>query len=200
MSLRENGEPDGGVPVATHDHGTKPPSAAALRIMAIELLLIEKGLVDPAAIDEVIDLYEHRIGPRNGAKVVAKAWADPAYKEHLLADATRAIAELGFSGAQGEDMVVLENTAAIHNVVVCTLCSCYPWPVLGLPPVWYKRRTVPQPGGNRATHRAGRIRPGDCRRQRGAGVGFHRRTALLGPADASGGHRRLDEDAPSPRS
>ena len=117
---------------------TAPPSDPALRVKAIESLLIEKGIVDPLAIDEVIEIYEHRVGPRNGAKVVARAWTDPAYKARLLAEGTTAIAEFGFSGAQGEDMVVLENTPTIHNVVVCTLCSCYPWPVLGLPPVWYK--------------------------------------------------------------
>ena len=119
------------------DH-TEPPADAALRVKAIESLLIEKGVVDPGAIDEVIEIYEHRVGPRNGAKVVAKAWTDPAYKARLLANASAAIAEVGFSGAQGEDMMVLENTPTVHNVVVCTLCSCYPWPVLGLPPVWYK--------------------------------------------------------------
>jgi nitrile hydratase subunit alpha len=119
------------------DH-TEPPAAAALRVKAIESLLIEKGVVDRGAIDEVIEIYEHRVGPRNGAKVVAKAWTDPAYKARLLANASAAIAEVGFSGAQGEDMMVLENTPTVHNVVVCTLCSCYPWPVLGLPPVWYK--------------------------------------------------------------
>jgi nitrile hydratase subunit alpha len=123
--------------VSSSSH-TAPPSDPALRVKAIESLLIEKGIVDPLAIDEVIEIYEHRVGPRNGAKVVATAWTDPAYKARLLAEGTTAIAEFGFSGAQGEDMVVLENTPAIHNVVVCTLCSCYPWPVLGLPPVWYK--------------------------------------------------------------
>ena len=117
---------------------TEPPADAALRVKAIESLLIEKGVVDPGAIDEVIEIYERRVGPRNGAKVVAKAWTDPAYKARLLANASAAIAEVGFSGAQGEDMMVLENTPTVHNVVVCTLCSCYPWPVLGLPPVWYK--------------------------------------------------------------
>jgi nitrile hydratase subunit alpha len=123
--------------VSSSSH-TAPPSDPALRVKAIESLLIEKGIVDPLAIDEVIEICEHRVGPRNGAKVVATAWTDPAYKARLLAEGTTAIAEFGFSGAQGEDMVVLENTPAIHNVVVCTLCSCYPWPVLGLPPVWYK--------------------------------------------------------------
>ena len=120
-----------------HFH-TEPPSAPTLRIKALELLLVEKGLVDPGAVEEIIDLFEKRIGPRNGAKVVAHAWADPAYKERLLEDGSKAIAELGFTGLQGEDMVVLENTPKVHNVVVCTLCSCYPWPTLGLPPNWYK--------------------------------------------------------------
>ena len=118
--------------------GTEPPSSPALRIKALESLLIEKGLVDSDAVGELIDIFEKRIGPRNGAKVVAKAWADPAYKGRLLADGSKAIAELGFTGIQGEDMVVLENTPSVHNVVVCTLCSCYPWPTMGLPPNWYK--------------------------------------------------------------
>jgi nitrile hydratase len=135
--------------VSSSSH-TAPPSDPALRVKAIESILVEKGIVDPAAMDEVIDIYEHRIGPHNGAKVVARAWIDPEYKARLLANGSTAIAELGFSGTQGEDMVVLENTPAIHNVVVCTLCSCYPWPVLGLPPVWYKSapyrsRTVLEP-------------------------------------------------------
>ncbi|HWL68842.1 MAG TPA: nitrile hydratase subunit alpha [Geminicoccus sp.] len=120
-----------------HAH-TEPPAPVALRVKAIESLLVEKGLVDPAALDELVDLFENRLGPRNGARVVARAWTDPAYRQRLLADGTSAIAELGFSGAQGEHMIVLENTDRVHNVVVCTLCSCYPWPVLGLPPVWYK--------------------------------------------------------------
>jgi nitrile hydratase len=109
-----------------------------LRVMALESLLVEKKLVDPAALDAIIETYEHRVGPRNGARVVAKAWSDPAYKQRLMADATTAIAELGYGGAQGEYMVVVENTPGVHNMVVCTLCSCYPWPVLGLPPAWYK--------------------------------------------------------------
>ena len=120
-----------------HDH-TEPPEAIALRVKALESLLIEKGLVDPTAMDALVDTYQHKVGPRNGAQVVAKAWFDPDYKRRLLEDATAAIAELGFSGVQGEDMVVVENTATVHNVTVCTLCSCYPWPTLGLPPVWYK--------------------------------------------------------------
>lgn len=123
----------------THDHAHQAvPSDPALRVKALESLLVEKGLVDRAALDALIDTYEHKIGPRNGARVVARAWVDPAYKRRLLADADRAIAELGYGGMQGEHMIALENTPAVHNLVVCTLCSCYPWPVLGLPPVWYK--------------------------------------------------------------
>ena len=114
------------------------PSELALRVKALESLLVEKGLVDPAALDALIDTYEHKIGPRNGARVVARAWVDPAYKERLLTDATAAIAELGYTGGQGEHMIVVANGPKVHNLVVCTLCSCYPWPVLGLPPVWYK--------------------------------------------------------------
>lgn len=123
---------------ADHPSHTEPPSESELRVKAIESLLVDKQLVDASALDELIDLYEHKIGPRNGAAVVARAWTDPAYKARLLSDATSAIAELGFSGVQGEDMVVVENTPAVHNVIVCTLCSCYPWPTLGLPPTWYK--------------------------------------------------------------
>jgi nitrile hydratase len=120
-----------------HDHQVVP-SDFALRVKSLESLLVEKGLVDPAALDTLIDSYEHKIGPRNGARVVARAWVDPDYRRRLLTDADAAIAELGYGGMQGEHMVVLENTPKVHNLVVCTLCSCYPWPVLGLPPVWYK--------------------------------------------------------------
>lgn len=126
-----------------HDHDHDDPHQAPLtetqlRVRALESLLTEKGLVDPRALDELIETYERRIGPRNGAQVVARAWVDPEYRRRLLADATSAIAEFGFTGRQGEHMVALENTAEIHHMVTCTLCSCYPWPVLGLPPVWYK--------------------------------------------------------------
>jgi len=121
-----------------HDHGQEPPSDIALRVKALESLLVDKGLVDPAALDAIIDTYEHKVGPRNGARVVARAWTDPDYRERLLSDATAAIAELGFGGRQGEHMVAVENTPTRHNLVVCTLCSCYPWTVLGLPPAWYK--------------------------------------------------------------
>jgi nitrile hydratase len=135
-----------------HDEGDSRFSDVELRVKALESLLVDKGLVDPAAVDKLIDTLENRIGPRNGAKVVARAWVNPAYKKHLLEDATAAIAELGFTGQQGEHMVAVENTPKIHNLVVCTLCSCYPWPVLGLPPGWYKSdayrsRAVLEPRG-----------------------------------------------------
>jgi nitrile hydratase len=122
-----------------HDHEHQVvPSDPALRVKALESLLTEKGLVDPKALDALIEKYEREVGPRNGARVVARAWVNSAYKQRLLTDATSAIAELGYGGAQGEHMVVVENTPQVHNLVVCTLCSCYPWSVLGLPPVWYK--------------------------------------------------------------
>ncbi len=120
-----------------HAHGSELSEMDA-RVRALESLLVEKGYVDPATLDALIETYETRVGPHNGARVVAKAWADPAYRDWLLADATAAIASLGYTGRQGEHMVALENTPRRHNLVVCTLCSCYPWPVLGLPPVWYK--------------------------------------------------------------
>ena len=143
----------------SHDHDDehvrehdKPLSGPALRVKALESLLVEKGLVDPKALDAVIDLYETKVGPHNGARIVARAWTDPAYKRRLLTEATAAIDEMGFGGSEGEDMIVLENAPKVHNMVVCTLCSCYPWPVLGLPPVWYKSsayraRAVIEPRG-----------------------------------------------------
>ena len=121
-----------------HEHHNRPLSDPELRVKALEQVLTEKGLIDPAALDEIVETYETKVGPHNGAKVVAKAWIDREYKQRLLQAGTAAIAELGFSGIQGEDMVVVENTEKVHNVLVCTLCSCYPWPVLGLPPSWYK--------------------------------------------------------------
>ena len=120
-----------------HDHQVVPDDIA-LRVRALESILVEKEMIDPADLDAVVDAYENRIGPRNGAQIVARAWTDPEYRARLLADGTAAIAEFGFTGAQGEHMVVVENTPEVHNLVVCTLCSCYPWPTLGLPPVWYK--------------------------------------------------------------
>ena len=123
----------------THGHAHQAvPSDMALRVKSLESLLVEKGLVDRAALDALVDTYENKIGPRNGAQVVARAWVDPAYKQRLLTDSDKAMAELGFGGQQGEHMLVVENTPTVHNMIVCTLCSCYPWPVLGLPPVWYK--------------------------------------------------------------
>jgi nitrile hydratase len=135
--------------MAEHDRDASDP---AVRVKALESLLVEKGVVDPAALDALVDVYEREVGPRNGARVVARAWVDPAYKARLLADGTAAIAELGYSGQQSEKLTVVENTPAVHNVVVCTLCSCYPWALLGLPPTWYKSaayrsRTVADPRG-----------------------------------------------------
>ncbi len=121
-----------------HDHENSELSEIELRVRTLESLLVEKGYVDPAALDALIDTYEKKIGPKNGARVVAKAWNDPDFHAWLLEDATAAIASLGYTGRQGEHMVAVENTDAIHNLVVCTLCSCYPWSVLGLPPAWYK--------------------------------------------------------------
>jgi nitrile hydratase subunit alpha len=140
-------------PQPHHDHHyTDPPSELTLRVKALESLLIDKGLVDPAALDTLIDTYETKVGPRNGAQVVARAWHDPAFKRWLFRDATAAIASMGYTGRQGEHMKVVENTPTVYNLVVCTLCSCYPWPVLGLPPVWYKSapyraRAVSDPRG-----------------------------------------------------
>jgi nitrile hydratase len=132
------------------DHHSLLPTDPELRVKAIETLLLSKGLIDSETLDELIDTYENKIGPQNGAKVVAKAWVDSDYKKRLLEDATSAIRELSYQGRQGENMVVVENTPEIHNVIVCTLCSCYPWPVLGIPPTWYKSdeyrsRTVREP-------------------------------------------------------
>jgi nitrile hydratase len=124
--------------VAGHQHGDNRLSETELRVRALRTVLEQKGYIDPAALDVLIDTYETRIGPRNGARVVARAWVDAAFRKWLLADATAAIGSLGYTGRQGEHMVAVENTAACHNLVVCTLCSCYPWPVLGLPPSWYK--------------------------------------------------------------
>lgn len=121
-----------------HIHHQDAPSDPALRVKALETLLTERGYIDPAKIDEMVDRFQNNVGPRNGAKVIARAWTDPGYRARLFADATAAIAELGFSGPQGEHMIAVENTAKTHNLIVCTLCSCYPVPVLGLPPVWYK--------------------------------------------------------------
>ena len=134
-----------------HDHGSEL-SETQRRVRALETILVEKGYVDPAALDELVETYETKVGPHNGARVVAKAWADPEYRAWLFSDSGAAIESLGYGGRQGENIVALENTPAVHNMVVCTLCSCYPWPVLGLPPVWYKSapyrsRAVSDPRG-----------------------------------------------------
>lgn len=135
-----------------HDHDHSELGEMDLRVRALESVLTQKGYIDPAALDALIDTYQTRIGPRNGARVVARAWVDPAFREWLLADATTAIASLGYTGRQGEHMVAVENSDELHHMVVCTLCSCYPWPVLGLPPTWYKSapyrsRVVKDPRG-----------------------------------------------------
>ena len=122
---------------ARHHHDA-PPEEIVVRVKALEALLVEKGLVDPVGLDELVEIFEHQVGPHVGARVVARAWTDPAFKARLLHDANNALAELGVSRLQGEEMIALENTPHLHNVIVCTLCSCYPWPVLGLPPNWYK--------------------------------------------------------------
>ena len=132
----EHENSDGEHGEAAHEHSHL--DAIELRVRALKTLLSSKGYIDPEALDKIVDTYERRIGPQNGARVVAKAWTDTNFKKWLLSDATAAIESLGFSGRQGEHMVVVENTSAVHNLVVCTLCSCYPWPVLGLPPGWYK--------------------------------------------------------------
>jgi nitrile hydratase subunit alpha len=129
--------PELGHAADAHDH-QDVPSDIALRVKSLESLLVEKGLVDRATLDALVDMYEHKVGPRNGARVVARAWMDPAYKQRLLSNGVAAIGELGYSGWQGQELQVVENTPQVHNIIVCTLCSCYPWPVLGLPPVWYK--------------------------------------------------------------
>jgi nitrile hydratase len=124
--------------LSDHDHDHSELSEVELRVRALETVLVEKGYIDPAALDAIVETYEHKVGPRNGARVVARAWSDPEFRARLLSDATKAIAELGYGGRQGEHMVAVENTPERHNLVVCTLCSCYPWPVLGNPPMWYK--------------------------------------------------------------
>ena len=135
----------------SHAHHVEPLAPVEARVAALESVLVEHGLFDTEALDAIVANFEHNLGPLNGAKVVARAWVDPAYKSRLLTDGTAAIAELGFSGPEGDHMVVVENTPDVHNLVVCTLCSCYPWPVLGLPPAWYKQpayrsRAVREPG------------------------------------------------------
>ncbi len=175
-----------------HDHDHSELSETELRVRALETVLTEKGYVDPAALDLLIETYEKKVGPRNGARVVAKAWADPAYRERLFTNASPAIGELGYAGRQGEHIVALENTAKLHNMVVCTLCSCYPWPVLGLPPVWYKSapyrsRAVADPRGVLSDF--GVTLPKDTEIRI---WDFDRRDSISRGADAPRRHRRLE--------
>ena len=161
-----------------------------LRVRALETVLTEKGYIDPAALDVLIDTYQTRIGPRNGARVVARAWVDPAFRDWLMGDATAAIASLGYTGRQGEHMVAVANTPGAHHMVVCTLCSCYPWPVLGLPPTWYKSapyrsRVVRDPRGVLADFGV------PARRHRDPRLGLHRRAALPRDPAAPRRHRGL---------
>jgi nitrile hydratase len=156
------------------DHGQAPPSDIALRVKALESLLVDKGLVDPAALDAIVDHFEHKVGPRNGARVVARSWIDPRFRARLLADATAAIAEFGYTGSQGEHIRAVENTPTAHNLVVCTLCSCYPWPVLGLPPRLVQVERLSRPGGDRSARRTGRVRDLAAGRGGDSRVGFHR--------------------------
>ena len=155
-----------------HDHheGSELDAMTA-RVMALETILTEKGLVDPAALDEIVEVYEERIGPRNGAKVVARAWSDPGFADWLGRDATAAVASMGFSGREGEHLRAAFNAPGLHNLVVCTLCSCYPWSVLGLPPVWYKSPRLPLAGGDRPARRAGGVRAGAAGRAPRSGSG-----------------------------
>ena len=174
-----------------HEHGSEL-SETQLRVRALETVLTEKGYIDPAALDAIIEAYETKIGPRNGAVVVAKAWTDPAFKKALLEDATKAVASMGHMSRVGDHLVAVENTPKRHNMIVCTLCSCYPWEVLGLPPVWYKSapyrsRAVKDPRGVLDDFGVDAAEG-----HRSPGVGLHRRDALHRAADAARRHRRLE--------
>ena len=178
-----------------HDHDHSELSETELRVRALETILTEKGYVDPAALDAIVEAYETKIGPHNGARVVAKAWTDPAFKQALLEDASKAVSTLGHVSRVGDHLVAVENTPRRHNMVVCTLCSCYPWDVLGLPPVWYKSapyrsRAVKDPRGVLADFGV-TLAEGN----RDPGLGFDRRDALPGAADAARRHRRLERGA-----
>ena len=174
---------------AGHDHHPDPLAPVEARVAAIESVLIEHGMFDAAMLDGIVANFEHNLGPLNGAKVVARAWVDPDYKARLLEDGTAAIAELGFSGPEGDHMVVVENTADVHNLVVCTLCSCYPWPTLGLPPAWYKAPAYRSRGAG-AADAARRDGHPDLRRRRDPGLGLERRGAVPRAPRATIGHRR----------
>ena len=180
---------------AVHDHDHEHhdeyrPSEISLRVKAIELLLVEKKLLDPVAVDKLVDAYENKIGPHNGARVVAKAWTDPEYKKRLLGDGTKAILELGYSGIQGEDMVVVENTPEVHNMVVCTLCSCYPWPTLGLPPELVQGASLQVARGDRPAGRFEGVWRRASEGRRGARLGQQRGASLPGSPGATGRRRR----------
>src|SRR6195256_2401755 len=178
-----------------HQHGSEL-SETQLRVRALETVLTEKGYIDPAALDAIIEAYETKVGPHNGARVVAKAWSDPAFKRDLLADASKAVSALGHESRVGDHLVAVENTPTLHNMIVCTLCSCYPWEVLGLPPVWYKSapyrsRAVKDPRG---VPRRFRRQPAEGHRD--PRVGFNRGDPLPGAADAPARHRGLERGAP----
>ena len=175
----------------THQEPVQTESDPALRTRALESLLIEKGLLTADLIDKVVHKYEKDVGPLNGARVVARAWIDADYKRRLLEDGTAAIAELGFGGTHGARMVVLENTSTVHHVVVCTLCSCYPWPVLGLPPGWYKILRVPFTGRPRTPSRFTGVRSASARLRRNPRLGQQLGSPLHGPAGTSCRHRGL---------
>src|ERR1035437_8182287 len=175
-----------------HDHDHSELTETQLRVRALETVLTEKGYVDPAALDLLIETYEKKVGPRNGARVVAKAWADPAYRARLFKDATPAIAELGYAGRQGEHIVALEDTPTLHHMVVCTLCSCYPWPVLGLTSGLVQVGALPLARGVRSTRRAGRFRREPAGGDENPGVGFHRRDSLPRHPHAPARHRGLE--------
>ena len=175
-----------------HDHDHSELTEAQLRVRALETVLSEKGYVDPAALDLLIETYEKKVGPRNGAHVVAKAWADPAYRARLFKDATPAIAELAYAGRQGEHIVALENTPQRHNMVVCTLCSCYPWPVLGQSDGLVQVGALPLARGFRSARRAGGVRRHAAAAHRNPRVGLHFRDPLPGDPDAASRHRGLE--------
>ena len=177
-----------------HDH-TVPPSDLELRVKALESLLLEKGLVKQDALDAIIETYEHKVGPKNGAHVVAKAWSDLSFKHALLEDATATVAELGYVGRQGEHLTVVENNSDIHNLVVCTLCSCYPWTLLGLPPVWYKSAPYRARAVSEPRVVLCRIRHGVAGAHGHPGMGLHLRDALSGSARAAIRHRGLERVA-----
>ena len=180
-----------------HQHGSEL-SETQLRVRALETVLTEKGYIDPAALDAIIEAYETKVGPHNGARVVAKAWNDPAFKHALLEDASKAVSSLGHESRVGDHLVAVENTPALHNMIVCTLCSCYPWEVLGPAAGLVQIRALPLAGGEGPARRAGRFRPQPAERDRNPRVGFDRGDPLPGAADAPARHRRAGARTASP--